>query len=204
MMGKCRRCSVQSLVCATGSVLKELCIYFTELLMALLVFRETEACMFSLYIHCVCAKPVVCELLPTEAAVEMLGCLWKRGNSRWAVCLTLCFWNPFSGLPGPDMLRPRGVRPGRVPLLRGVGWARMWEPPGLLHGPVLWTRSVPGRHGNLQLRSQLDGPRLRYRWVPLSDESKHWQSTCSSCQRCFNSDYHVKHCQYHTSSNVSY
>lgn len=32
---------------------------------------------------------------------------------------------PFSGLSGPNMLRPRGMCPGRVPLLCGVGRARM-------------------------------------------------------------------------------
>lgn len=103
----------------------------------------------------------------------------KEGNSRWLVCLTLSLWNPFSGLYGPNMLRPRGMCPGRVPLLCGMGRARMWEPQGLLHGPVLWTRSFPGRHRDLQLWSQLDRPWLLYRWVLPSDESKHWQDFLS-------------------------
>lgn len=88
-------------------------------------------------------------------------------------------WKPFSGLPGPNMLRPRGMCPGRVPLLCRVGRARMWEPQGLLHGPVLRTRSFLGRHRNLQLWSQLDRPWLLYRWVALSNECKHRQNSFS-------------------------
>lgn len=103
--------------------------------------------------------------------------LLKEGSSRWPVCLTLSLWNPFSGLPGPNMLWPRGMCPGRVPLLCGVGRARMWEPQGVLHGPVLWTWSFPGRHRNLQLWSQLDRPWLLYRWVLLSVECKHGQNS---------------------------
>lgn len=131
-----------------------------------------NVCIFSLYIHCTCAKPLCLSCSPAPpprvsccALNEVLGRPLKEANSRWLVCLTMSVWNPFSGLPGPDVLRPRGVCPGRVPLLCGLGRARMREPPGLLHGPVLWTWSFPGRRGNLQLWSQLDGHRLLHRWV---------------------------------------
>lgn len=47
------------------------------------------------------------------------------GNSRRTVSNTVSL-KPFcSGLLGPDVLRPRGVCPGRVPLLCRLGWARM-------------------------------------------------------------------------------
>lgn len=75
----------------------------------------------------------------------------ETGPSRCLLCLTLSLWTLFSGLPGPNVLGARGVCPGRLPLLCGMGRARMREPQGLLHGPVLWTRSFPGRHRNLQL-----------------------------------------------------
>lgn len=103
----------------------------------------------------------------------------KEENSRWTVCLTLSLCNPFSWLLGPNMLRPRSMCPGRVPLLCGVGWVRVREPPGFLHGPVLWTWSFPGRHRNLQLWSQLDRPWLLYRWELHSNDSKHWQDSIS-------------------------
>lgn len=104
---------------------------------------------------------------------------FKERNSRWPVCLTLSLWNLFSGLPGSDLLRSWGVCTRRVSLLCGMGWARMWEPQGLLHGPVLWTRSLSGRYWNLQLWSQLDRPWLLHRWVPPSHGRKHWQDSLS-------------------------
>lgn len=88
----------------------------------------------------------------------------ERRKQQVTICLTLSWCKPFSGLHGSDLLWPRGVCPRRVPLLCRMGRARMRESPGLLHGPVLRTWSFPGRHGNLQLWSQLDRPRLLYRW----------------------------------------
>lgn len=90
--------------------------------------------------------------------------LLKEEKLLVMICLILPQCKPFSGLHGPNVLRPRSVRPGRVPLLCRMGRVRMWEPQGLLHGPMLWTWCVPGRHRNLQLWSQLDRPRLLYRW----------------------------------------
>lgn len=102
----------------------------------------------------------------------------ERRYQQVTICLTLSWCKPFSGLHGSDLLRTRGVRPRRVSLLCRMGRARMRESPGLLHGPVLRTRSFPGRHGNLQLWSQLDRPRLLYRWERESTLSGfNWTST---------------------------
>lgn len=47
---------------------------------------------------------------------------FDRGKQQVTTLFSL---NPLSGLPGPNMLRPWGVCPRRVPLLCGLGRARM-------------------------------------------------------------------------------
>lgn len=142
-----------------------ICLFVNHTIAAFFLYKvHLIFVFFNCFSLCRKAKPGWQLSLYRETRKEGNGVFAAGGNSRRTVSNTVSL-KPFcSGLPGPDVLRPRGVCPGRVPLLCRLGWARVWEPQSLLHGPVLWTRSFPGRHGNLQLWSQLDGPRLLHRW----------------------------------------
>lgn len=80
-------------------------------------------------------------LICTEMCVYFsLGCIF------WLKSLFIFL---HSGLYGPYMLRPWCVCARRVPLLCGLGRLWVWESTGILYGPVLGSRSFPGRDGHL-------------------------------------------------------
>lgn len=96
-----------------------------------------------------------------------LRCVFILAGAAFFWLKSLFIYFLHSGLPGPHMLRSRCVCARWVPLFCGLGRFWVWESTGILHGPVLRSRSFPGRDGHLQLWPQLDRTRLLDRSVLL-------------------------------------
>lgn len=78
----------------------------------------------------------------------MMCVYFSLGSFFWLKSLFILL---HSGLSGPHMLRPWCVCARRVPLLCGLGRLWVWESTGILHGPMLRSRSLPGGDRHLQL-----------------------------------------------------